>query len=131
MKPITYLCVGLACAGIVQAGAVLADAVPIATESTLQEDDPGWDCRGGNRVCGPASDDYGHAPGCYNDRGLLVEPWPCHIRVNSDGSSDVFVGLPVSVDFLPVWLEEIRPDTDVDPIAEQEWLIDTASDYPA
>lgn len=57
---------------------------------SLQEDDPGWDCRGGDRMCGPGSDDAGHTPGCYDDAARLVALWPCTIVVNADGSSDVF-----------------------------------------
>lgn len=57
----------------------------------LTEDSPGWDCRtGGNRVCGPASDDAGHTPGCYDEIGSLVALWPCYVVTNADGSSDVY-----------------------------------------
>lgn len=58
---------------------------------TLQEDDPGWDCRtGGDRICGPLSDDAGHTPGCYDDIGTLVALWPCYVVTNADGSADVY-----------------------------------------
>jgi hypothetical protein len=59
--------------------------------SAIEEDDPGWSCvTDGNRVCGPDGDDWGHAPGCYDDGGALVASWPCSVVVNADGSSDVY-----------------------------------------
>lgn len=55
------------------------------------EDEPGWSCtETALRICGPASDDYGHAPGCYSDTGKLVAPWPCTVVVNPDGTADVY-----------------------------------------
>lgn len=70
-----------------------------SSSQTLQEDDPGWSCAAsGDRVCGPNGDDLGHAPGCYNDREVLVAPWPCHVVVNpSTGEGDVFTAQPVEV----------------------------------
>lgn len=57
------------------------------------EDSPGWSCVDAPRhVCGPASDDYGHTPGCYDDGGVFVAPWPCHVVVNRDGSADIYSG---------------------------------------
>jgi len=57
-----------------------------------QEDDPGWSCvTDGNRICGPGNPD-GVPPGCYDDGGMLVAPWPCVVIVNPDGTSDVYVG---------------------------------------
>lgn len=50
----------------------------VATYAAPLEDEPGWDCRSGDGVCGPLGDDAGHAPGCYDDAGTLVAPWPCH-----------------------------------------------------
>ena len=63
-------------------------------QPTLQEDDPGWSCvDSGNRVCGPLSDDWGHAPGCYDEGGVLVASWPCHVVVNpATGEGDVYEG---------------------------------------
>lgn len=56
-----------------------------------QEDDPGWSCVDSrDHVCGPASDDWGHTPGCYDDGGVLVAAWPCSVVANADGSSDVY-----------------------------------------
>ena len=56
----------------------------------IQEDDPGWDCVSmGNRVCGPTNS-QGIEAGCYNDAAQLVAPWPCHVVVNPDGSSDAY-----------------------------------------
>lgn len=56
----------------------------------IQEDDPGWDCVSmGDRSCGPTNT-QGVTAGCYDDGGVLVAPWPCHIVVNPDGSSDVY-----------------------------------------
>lgn len=84
--------VKLAAAVVITAGAALAVTVAPAAhaDQTIQEDDPGWDCRTGDHVCGPLSDDAGHQPGCYNDTLKLVADWPCSIVVNADGSSDVY-----------------------------------------
>lgn len=66
---------------------ISAQAAPV-----VQEDDPGWDCRlDGNRICGPTNT-QAIAAGCYNDAAQLVAPWPCHVIVNADGSSDVYTG---------------------------------------
>jgi len=56
----------------------------------ISEDSPAWSCvDDGNRVCGP--NNAQHAPaGCYDDGGVLVAAWPCHVVVNRDGTSDVF-----------------------------------------
>lgn len=57
-----------------------------------EEDDLGWDCvRNGNRICGP-DNTQGRPAGCYDELGLLVAPWPCHVVINADGSSDVYDG---------------------------------------
>ena len=54
------------------------------------EDESSWDCvSDGNRICGPGNP-QGQPAGCYDDGGVLVAPWPCHVVVNPDGSADVF-----------------------------------------
>lgn len=77
------------------APALLALAVltaPAAAAQSPQEDDPGWSCvTAGNHVCGPDSDDAGHAPGCYSDTGVLVAKWPCFVRIDAvTGDADVY-----------------------------------------
>ena len=63
----------------------------VATAAPL-EDDPGWSCiTNGDRRCGPGNSN-GVPPGCYDDAGMLVAPWPCVVIVNPDGTSDVYVG---------------------------------------
>lgn len=58
----------------------------------VPEDDRAYDCIfDGNRICGP-NNVQGVAPGCYNDHAALVVPWPCHVVLNADGSSDVYGG---------------------------------------
>ncbi len=60
--------------------------------SRISEDSSTWDCRvDGNRMCGPGNAQQ-VIPGCYDDAGALVSVWPCHVVVNSDGSSDVYEG---------------------------------------
>lgn len=72
----------------IAAGPLIA---PADASPTVQEDDPGWSCvDSANHVCGPLSDDWGHAPGCYDDGGVMVAAWPCSVVVNPDGSSDVY-----------------------------------------
>lgn len=74
--------------GVPLAGPTIAIA---SAQPVLQEDDPGWNCAtSGDRICGPNGDDLGHAAGCYNDAAALVAPWPCHVVINADGSSDVY-----------------------------------------
>lgn len=71
-------------------GVAIADA---AASPTVQEDDPAWDCvTMGNRICGPGNSN-GVPAACYNDGGVIVAPWPCHIVINPDGSADVYEGL--------------------------------------
>lgn len=66
---------------------------PAFAAPDVQEDDPGWSCvDDGNRVCGPNSDDYGHTPGCYDDGGVLVAPWPCYLVIDGNGDADVHTG---------------------------------------
>ena len=77
---------GLAVAA--QLGCGLAKADP-----TLQEDDPGWSCvDDGNRICGPGNP-QGAPAGCYDDGGVLVAAWPCHVVVDANGDGDVYEGL--------------------------------------
>lgn len=64
-----------------------------SADTAVTEDSPAWNCvLDGNRVCGPNNVQH-TAPGCYSDTGALVDPWPCHVIVNADGSSDVYGGL--------------------------------------
>ena len=75
----------------IPAGAVISSA-PATAAPTVQEDESRWDCIfDGNRICGPLNA-QGATPGCYNDHAALVAPWPCHVVVNADGSSDVYAG---------------------------------------
>lgn len=68
-------------------------AVPVQPATVITEDDPGWSCQTmGNRVCGPGNSE-GVTPGCYSDTGDMVSMWPCHVVVNADGSSDVYLGV--------------------------------------
>ncbi|WP_431231351.1 hypothetical protein ACQ856_17320 [Mycolicibacterium psychrotolerans] len=58
----------------------------------VQEDDLGWSCvDDGNRICGPGNPE-GKPAACYDDGGVIVALWPCHVVVNSDGSGDVHEG---------------------------------------
>ncbi|KAB7761776.1 hypothetical protein [Mycolicibacterium mucogenicum] len=76
------------------AGAIIS--APPASAAPVQEDQPGWDCVfDGNRICGPGNT-QGVAAGCYNDRGALVAPWPCHIVTNAAGEADVYTGPAVT-----------------------------------
>lgn len=83
----TGLALGLAIG--VPTGGWIADA-----HAQPQEDEPGWSCvDSGNRICGPDSDDAGHTPGCYDDGGVLVAAWPCHVIGDlTTGDTDVFTG---------------------------------------
>ena len=70
----------------------LAGAVAITSGRAYatSEDSDQWSCvDDGNRICGPGNAD-GAPAGCYNDGGVMVAPWPCHIVVNPDGSADVY-----------------------------------------
>jgi len=60
----------------------------------IEEDDPGWSCvDDGNRICGP-NNPQGALPGCYDEGGVLVAVWPCHVVVNPQtGEGDVYEGL--------------------------------------
>lgn len=63
-----------------------------AQASPVVEDDPAFDCVSmGNRICGPGNP-QGQPAACYDDGGVIVAPWPCHVIVNADGSSDVYTG---------------------------------------
>jgi hypothetical protein len=68
-------------------------AAPAVHLATITEDDPAWNCiTDGNRVCGPANTND-VAPGCYDDAGSLVAPWPCHVIGDlRTGEADVFTG---------------------------------------
>lgn len=72
----------------------------------VQEDDPGWSCvDDGNRICGPNNPE-GKPAACYDDGGVIVALWPCHVVVNPDGSSDVYEGV-VDANGLPVECRDI------------------------
>lgn len=73
------------------ASAALFGAVaPASAVAPVLEDDPGWSCvTDGNRICGPGNTE-GKPAGCYDDGGVWVAAWPCHVVVNPDGSSDVY-----------------------------------------
>jgi len=60
----------------------------------IEEDSPAWSCvDDGNRICGPGNA-QGAPAGCYDDGGVLVAPWPCHVVVNpATGEGDVYLGL--------------------------------------
>lgn len=65
----------------------------VAYASGPQEDEPGWSCvDDGNRICGPGNTN-GAPAGCYDDGGVLVAVWPCHVIVNS---ADVYTGPPMA-----------------------------------
>jgi hypothetical protein len=67
-----------------------AVAAAIVTAEPIQEDDPAWNCHTmGNRVCGP-DNATGVTPGCYNDRGVLVAAWPCHVVVDEAGNGNIY-----------------------------------------
>lgn len=80
--------------------------VPQSPATQITEDDPGWSCvADGNRICGPNNSE-GKTPACYNDVGAIVAAWPCHIKVNADGSADVYEGV-VDVNGQPVECRDI------------------------
>lgn len=61
----------------------------------VQEGSPQWSCvDDGNRVCGPNNPE-GQPAACYDEGGVIVALWPCHVVVNPDGSSDVWDGLSI------------------------------------
>lgn len=68
-------------------------AFPAAAAARPNEDEPGWSCVDrGNHVCGPGNSE-GKPAACYDDGGVIVALWPCHIVRNPDGSADVYDGL--------------------------------------
>lgn len=85
-------------AGAVAAAIVTAEPVHAADRQLgsaldrVEEDSPDWDCVGmGNRICGPGNA-RGVVPGCYDDGGVLVAPWPCHVIVDGAGNGAVYTG---------------------------------------
>lgn len=71
-----------------------ATATPDTTghAPTVQEDSPAWSCvDNGNRICGPGNPE-GKPAACYDDGGVIMAVWPCHVVVNADGSADVYEG---------------------------------------
>jgi hypothetical protein len=49
-----------------------------------------WSCvDDGLRICLPGNPD-GKPAACYDDGGVIVALWPCHVIVNPDGSSDIY-----------------------------------------
>lgn len=72
------------------ASLALASPEPASSVAVPNEDEPGWNCAiQGNRMCGPGNSS-GLQPGCYNDLGQLVAPWPCLVEVHPDGTADVY-----------------------------------------
>lgn len=56
---------------------------------------PAWDCAtDGDRVCGP-SNTSGKPAACYDEGGVIVALWPCHVVVDSNGDGAVFDGPPL------------------------------------
>lgn len=75
----------------IPAGAIISTP-PVAWAAPVQEDEAGWSCvDDGNRICGPGNPE-GKPAACYDDGGVIVALWPCHVVVNSDGSADVYEG---------------------------------------
>lgn len=73
------------------AAAQTGPTVPVRTPAAT-EDDRAYDCIfDGNRICGPTNP-QGVPAGCYNDRGALVAPWPCHVVIDANGNADVYGG---------------------------------------
>lgn len=60
-----------------------------AHAAQINEDDPGWSCvDDGNRICGPGNSE-GKPAGCYDEGGVLVTAWPCHVVSIGNGQTDV------------------------------------------
>lgn len=74
-------------------GASLAVGLMLSPSGSAQpnEDEAGWSCvDDGNRVCGPDNAE-GKPAGCYDDGGVLVAVWPCHVVIDPQtGDSDVY-----------------------------------------
>lgn len=57
-------------------GAALAPPAQAEPSTTIQEDDPAWDCTmDGDHVCGPENSNH-VPPGLYDQGGVLVTAWP-------------------------------------------------------
>ena len=79
------LCFGVT-VGLVQLGQAVAEP------ATITEDSPEWDCvTMGNRVCGPGND-QGKPAACYDDGGVIVASWPCHVVIDANGDAQVYEG---------------------------------------
>jgi len=72
---------------------LIAATLITAPAPTITEDSPAWSCvDDGNRICGPANPEHKPA-GCYDDGGVLVAPWPCHIVIDpATGDADAYTG---------------------------------------
>lgn len=68
--------------------------IATAHADTITEDSPAWSCvDDGNRICGPGNPE-GKPAACYDDGGVIVAAWPCHIVVDpATGDADVYTGL--------------------------------------
>lgn len=79
-------------------GIAVGPLIAPANATTINEDDPGWSCvDDGNRICGPGNAE-GKPAACYDEGGVIVALWPCHVVVNPDGSSDAYTGLTTADD---------------------------------
>lgn len=89
------------------AAGVILVGIPFAVEgspySEVNEDDASWSCvDDGNKICGPGNA-QGAPAGCYDDGGVLLFRWPCHVQDLGDGQTD-FVPDPGSPDYDPSML---------------------------
>lgn len=68
-------------------------AIIAQAQAAPMEDEPGWSCvDDGNRICGPGNPE-GKPAACYDDGGVIVALWPCHVVVDpATGEGDVYTG---------------------------------------
>jgi hypothetical protein len=72
-----------------QAGVTRHELLENGTWRAVTEDDEQWSCvDDGNHVCGPQNDEQKPA-GCYDDGGVLVAQWPCHVEDIGKGATDI------------------------------------------
>ena len=90
--------------GLIGLGALGVIFVSVAYGDTLDkyhdisDDDPSWSCvDDGNHVCGPDNVE-GKPAACYDDGGVIVALWPCHVVEIGNGQTDV-VADPGSPDY--------------------------------
>lgn len=74
-------------------GIPIGPALIAQAQAAPMEDEPGWSCvDNGNRICGPNNAE-GKPAACYDDGGVIVAPWPCHVVVDpATGEADVYTG---------------------------------------